>query len=91
MTRFWPSGSTNVRYSLPPRSACDGLHAVRHLLDVAPACMTTAVSRIDTTPENGVDKQVYPALDVVGWYATGQQQEQDLDTHKQVQPQQQCA
>lgn len=30
------------------------------------------------------DKQVYPGLDVVGWYATGSQQEQDLDTHKQV-------
>jgi len=27
---------------------------------------------------------VYPALDVVGWYATGAQQEADMETHKQV-------
>jgi COP9 signalosome complex subunit 6 len=29
-------------------------------------------------------KQVYPALDVVGWYATGAQQEADMETHKQI-------
>ncbi len=31
------------------------------------------------------DKQVYPALDVVGWYATGAEvQPEDLDTHRRV-------
>lgn len=33
----------------------------------------------------GADKQVYSALDVVGWYATGAEvQPEDLDTHRRV-------